>query len=379
MRTSEQIYHRLRWDTRFDPARFTVGIARRGGEPGRTPLTSFVPDGDIPWHRILFFEADGERVWDRATGTDRLDRTDAGRARAPRRLLPPLFEPVTFREGPAAEAPARPGLRVLTWNTLWDRYDAEHIATARRRPLLAAALRAADADVITLQEVEGPLYDLLRDEGWTMAPGRRESAAYGLLVLSRLPVREAARQVLGAHKALLAVVVETADGPLTVATTHLTSDHSPGAAARRRTELDAVGAALAAVPGDVVLTGDFNDPTALPADALGLRDAWPEARTRTPGDPGAPTFDPRTNPLAAVGSLTGLPGRLDRVLLRGRPTAARAALTGTVPAPDGLHLSDHYGVLAALDLAGPATGNPDSTSASTSASVNSPADDHPFA
>ncbi|MFF3555722.1 RNA repair domain-containing protein [Streptomyces tsukubensis] len=369
MRTSEQIYHRLRWDTRFDPARFVVGIAQRGTGPKRTPLTSFVPGGDVPWHRILYFEADGERVWDRASGADLLDGTDAGRARVPRRLLLPLFEPVTVTGPPAAVPVARSGLRVLTWNTLWDRYDAERIATARRRPLLVAALRAADADVIALQEVERPLYELLRDGGWAIAPGCREASAYGLVLLSRLPVHEAARHVLGMHKALLAMVVETADGPVTVATTHLTSDHSPGAAARRRAELGAVSEALAAVPGDVVLAGDFNDVTALPADALAMRDAWPEARARDGGDPDAPTFDPRVNPLAAVGSLTGLPGRIDRVLLRGSHRTARAVLTGTVPDSGGLYPSDHFGVLASLE-------SPRSTA---DGSVNRAASDHPFA
>ncbi|MFE0421890.1 DUF504 domain-containing protein, partial [Streptomyces sp. NPDC058953] len=95
MRTSEQIYHRIRWDARFDPGRFAVGVAQRGGAaPKRVPLASFVPGGDVPWHRVVWFEADGERVWDRETGTDRIDTSDAGRARSPRLLVPPFFEPV---------------------------------------------------------------------------------------------------------------------------------------------------------------------------------------------------------------------------------------------------------------------------------------------
>lgn len=77
MRTSEEIYHRVRWDARFDPARFVLGVAQRGREPKRVPLDRFTPGGDIPWHRVLFFEADGEVVWDRATGTDRIDATDS--------------------------------------------------------------------------------------------------------------------------------------------------------------------------------------------------------------------------------------------------------------------------------------------------------------
>ncbi|MGW6564613.1 RNA repair domain-containing protein [Streptomyces sp. NPDC054975] len=97
MHTSDEIYHRVLWDPRFDPERFVMGIAERGAaEPQRMALPDFVPDGEIPWHRVLFFEADGELVWDRATGTDRLDETVA----AVEPLAPPtevLAVPPTHR------------------------------------------------------------------------------------------------------------------------------------------------------------------------------------------------------------------------------------------------------------------------------------------
>ncbi len=250
MRTSEEIYHRVRWDARFDPARFVVGINQRGAAPKRMPLAAFVPGGDIPWHRVLFFEADGEVVWDRATGADRIDATDAGRVRSPRRLRAPFFTARTpyawKRDGwvPATapgSVPTAAGLRVLTWNTLWDRYDSDRIDTAARRPLLLAALREADADVIALQEVEPKLAALLMAEpwvrdGWTLGtdPLGRDIADHGLLLLSRLPVREAGHHGLGPHKAVTALVVETATGPVVVAATHLSSDHSADGAGRRR-------------------------------------------------------------------------------------------------------------------------------------------------
>ncbi|MGW3264022.1 RNA repair domain-containing protein [Streptomyces sp. NPDC001056] len=83
MRTSDEIYHRVRWDARFDPARFVLGISERGDGCTRVPLPYFVPGGDIPWHRVVFIEADGEVVWDRATGVDRVDASGAGRIRNP--------------------------------------------------------------------------------------------------------------------------------------------------------------------------------------------------------------------------------------------------------------------------------------------------------
>ena len=193
------------------------------------PLSAFVPGGDIPWHRVIFFEADGEVVWDRSSGVDRIDETGAGRARDPRRLRAPFFTARTpyMWEGdgwvpaPAPGGRASTGLRVLTWNTLWARYDGDRIDTALRRPLLLAALRDADADVIALQEVERALLDMLLREpwvrdGWTVAtdPRGRDVDECGLLLLSRLPVREVGHLALGPHKAVTALVVETADGPV---------------------------------------------------------------------------------------------------------------------------------------------------------------------
>ncbi|MFJ2916095.1 poly(A) polymerase [Streptomyces sp. NPDC087307] len=366
MRTSEEIYHRVRWDSRFDPARFVLGVAQRGTVPKRVPLPRFTPGGDIPWHRVLFIEADGEVVWDRSSGVDRIDATDAGRVRAPRRLPSPYFvsrTPYGFSAPDAAWAPVSEDapapasssgpLTLLTWNTLWDRYDSDRIDTARRRPLLLDALRAADADVIALQETEPALLSLLLATPWVRGgytlwadPAGRDVADCGLLLLSRVPVREAGLHALGPHKAVAAVVVDGPGGPVTVAATHLSSDHSPDGARRRDAELADLATGLAAIEGELALLGDFNDSGDTPQDRLGMTDAW--SRVHGPDDR-TPTFDPSVNPLAAVSSLTGRVSRLDRVLVRPdglRP--ASAVLLGDVPAPDGLYVSDHFGVRVEL-------------------------------
>ncbi|MEV4411682.1 poly(A) polymerase [Catellatospora sp. NPDC049609] len=366
MHTSEQIYHRVRWDPRFDPERFVLGVQQRGAAPKRVPLPAFTPGGDIPWHRILFVEADGEVVWDRAAGIDRLDTADAGRVREQRLLPAPFFTPRTphawhpSRGWAAVPAPAAgtgpDRLRVLTWNTLWDRYDRDRIDTARRRPLLVAALREADADVIALQEAEPGLLDLLLREPWvreryTLCGDPADPADLdggGLLLLSRLPVREAGWHRLGPHKAVAAVTVDTAAGPLVVAATHLSSDRSGEGALRRQGELTMLAEGLSGVGADLVLAGDFNDGGDTPTAMLGLADAW--SLVHGPGDD-TPTFDPAVNPLAAVSSLSGQARRLDRVLLRGGLRAEHAALLGDRPQPDGLFPSDHFGL--AVDLACP--------------------------
>ncbi|MGW6978953.1 poly(A) polymerase [Streptomyces sp. NPDC054932] len=384
MRTSEELYHQVRWDSRFDPARFVLGLLQRGAAPKRVPLPSFVPGGDIPWHRVLFVEADGELVWDRSTGVDRIDDTAAGRVRDPRLLRAPFFTARTPHawdpadggawrpaESPAggvrgatagggrgATAAATTAVRLLTWNTLWDRYDAPRIATARRRPLLLADLEAADADVIALQEVEPELLRMLLAAPWVRAgytlgtdPGGRDVVECGLLVLSRLPVREAGMHLLRPHKAVTAVTVGTAAGPLVVAATHLTSDHSENGAGRRDAELARLAEGLGGIEAGVALLGDFNDGrhgAEGPAAALGMRDAWSEVHGAADD---TPTFDPAANPLAAVGSLSGRASRLDRILLRsGAARVTRAALRGDSPAPEGLFISDHFGVEATVEL-----------------------------
>ncbi|MFD7624969.1 poly(A) polymerase [Streptomyces sp. NPDC059851] len=374
MRTSEQLYHQVRWDPRFDPARFVLGLHQRGAPPKRIPLPAFVPGGDIPWHRVLFVEADGELVWDRASGLDVIDASRAGRVRAPRLLRAPFFtartphvwDPATGAWRPAecpppgaAAEPAPGRVRLLTWNTLWNRYDAPRIATARRRPLLLAELEAADADVIALQEVEPELLGMLLAQPWVRAgytigtdPAGKDVSTSGLVLLSRLPVAEAGLHLLGPYKAVAAVTVRTAGGPLVVAGVHLTSDHSENGAGRRGDELARIQEGFNGVNADVALLGDFNDGRGGPdgpAAVLGMRDAWSEVHG---AQDATPTFDPAANPLAAVSSLSGRPGRLDRVLLRSAGAEVRrAALRGGSPDPDGLFVSDHYGVEAVLDFA----------------------------
>jgi poly(A) polymerase len=353
MRTSEELYHRVRWDPRFDPARFVLGVGMRGRPPKRVPLPAFVPGGEIPWHRIVFVEADGELVWDRATGVDRIDESDAGRVLDPRRLRAPFFTAKSpFAWDGLAWSPVRnvqdgrygdSRLRVLTWNTLWDRYDADRIDTAVRRPRLIEELRSADADVIALQEVEAALLTLLLAAPWVRAGyvvsavDGREIDSTGLLLLSRIPVLEAGFHELGPHKSIAAFVVETATGAVTVATTHLTSDHSERGAETRVTELAAIADGLSDVDCPVVLLGDFNDGTSMPAEALRLTDVWTEVHGVADQ---TPTFDPVANPLAAVSSLAGRASRLDRVLVRG----LRSVNASLRRAP----VSDHYGVEAEL-------------------------------
>ncbi len=369
MRTSQDIYHQIRWDSRFDPARFTVLVDMHRDEPKRVPFVEFTPGGDIPWHRVLGFEADGVALWDRRRGIDRLGEVAAGRAHEVQLLRPPAFDPhplFRFRgdrfqlhlpeAAGDAQADESARLRVVTWNTLWDRYDADRIDSPRRRAELLRTLASLDADVIALQEVEPVLADALLREDWVREgylasddeSGTR-SFDHGLLLLSRAPIVEMTIRRLGPHKAALAAVTRVAGRSVVIVSVHLTSDHSAGARARRHAETEELMKALEGLPVDLVWLGDFNDGRRDLAAALECRDAWHEIHGP---DDETPTFHPARNPLAAIASLTGEAKRLDRVLLRGDVGVGAASLVGDLAmAPDGLFVSDHFAVQ--VDLAWP--------------------------
>lgn len=357
MRTSEQIYHRLRWDPRFDPSKFVVGIDTHGDDLKRTPLPRFVPGGDIPWHRVVTFEADGVVVWDRRAGVDRLDAMQVGLVEAALRLRPPFFSTRTLHRSEEATAvPPPSSLTIVTWNTLWDRYDADRVETARRIPLIVRALEELDADIIALQEVERPLATAILAAPWARAyaasdaPNGTDVRESGVLLLSRLEVQEVAYHALGPHKGLVAMTVVTAAGPIVIAAVHLSSDHTQLGAERRKVELRDIATGLDGLDCSAILLGDFNDAAANVSDALRMKDTWTELYGQ---DDTTVTFDPPNNPLARISSLTGRASRLDRVFVRGaaggvtlRPMAARRFADR--PSEDGLFASDHYGVCVTL-------------------------------
>ncbi len=70
MRTSKEIYDRIHWDPGYDERWFTIGYHDRERGLVEVPSSCFVPDGEIPWHRVQRFSYGTTVVWDRPTGLD---------------------------------------------------------------------------------------------------------------------------------------------------------------------------------------------------------------------------------------------------------------------------------------------------------------------
>lgn len=375
-RTSREIYDRIRWDPRFDPSRFVIGYEARLGAPKEVPFTAFVPDGDVPWHRVLHFREGATIVWDRRARVDLLSSPGA-RARTASAALAVMlpqerFDPLPIHRFDAARdawiaalpgasiaAPSGPmRLRVATWNVLSDQHERERVRTPRRVPSIVASLEALDADVIALQEVTPAVHAALLGAPWVRAhyaisEGPRTHALdpEGDLFLLRGEVTQLGAMAFSRAKRAIAAVLRAGDASVVVAQVHLPSDFAADAARNRRAYLTSLLDALAAA-GDapIILLGDFNwDDEEL--DALvahhRLSDAWASVN-----DVPAATFDPTRNALAEVMSRTGRPARIDRVFSRGlRPTAIDLFATDPLEAEDPpLFASDHFGLSAALVL-----------------------------
>jgi endonuclease/exonuclease/phosphatase family metal-dependent hydrolase len=247
------------------------------------------------------------------------------------------------------------GLTVATLNirNLADRWD-------ERLPLLLADMAALQPDVLGLQEVVYPLQqDRLigaagegRYESYRAWAGRPE---YGNAMLVREPLSATVSQVerleLGLNRSALQLVLVLDDGSTVLAAvTHL--HHIPADESLRDDQARQILAWLEASPptDGRVLVGDFNaEPNEAAAQrirAAGYRSAYAD---RNGADPDV-TWP---SGLQAPGmDDDGDPGCLDYIWLNGavRVTSARLAWDRPAVGDGTLFPSDHFGLIAALEV-----------------------------
>ena len=263
-------------------------------------------------------------------------------------------------------------LRIVTFNMLHGgmairRGDGQRLE--ERLAMTIDALRPLDADVIGLQEAsEGPgrgdvagrvadalRYDHLRAPAGYRWIGRLAVWATGFdegpAIVTRLPILETATLHISScsewyGRTAVCATLATAGGPVEVCSTHT---------AGSTCQLEQLGTLLLERRRDhpLVLVGDLN---ATPATAgirgliarLGFIDAY---RAMHPDDPGFTVWQPVRSATRAARR------RVDYVLVAPGPRPIRVRESAVVldvqgRGADGAPLwpSDHYGVLAAIDL-----------------------------
>jgi tyrosyl-DNA phosphodiesterase 2 len=227
----------------------------------------------------------------------------------------------------------------VTFNTWFQ--GPEH--AARYRALLEVLQQAA-ADIIMLQECTVQLLEMLLAAPWVRerycyarAPFRADAIpSHGLMLLSRLPLRDAALHPVPTNMGRSALVAHCRvnGAPLAFVTLHLESMKTH--AETRAEQLKTVFALLAPEP-NVLLGGDFN-----------FCSSWPEENARL--DPAYVDVWPALKPADPGYTRPGKPVRFDRLLARGRWRPAAVRLLGTTPVGKVLP-SDHFGLAATFRAA----------------------------
>jgi endonuclease/exonuclease/phosphatase family metal-dependent hydrolase len=265
-------------------------------------------------------------------------------------LRPHIFRHQRWEPNATPTAPQAPStLRLLTWNTWFDRHKFKHRAAA-----LIDELSWRAPDVVALQEVTVELLRVL--VGSSLVRSRYQLSdvdgstfeRYGVLLLSRIPLRTLSLLPLPSQMGRRLLVASLVNG-LCVATVHLESTSE--CSAQRATQLRIIQPYLKELGDQVVLMGDMNfaPESLIESDSIdqSFIDGWNQNRFSDPGY----TVDSRRNPLRRIASEVPEQKRIDRVFVRcDRWHVQEISLVGTAPIDrEGTFVSDHFGIEAVLE------------------------------
>lgn len=239
-------------------------------------------------------------------------------------------------------------LTVATFNIWFNELHRE-----QRYHAIAELLFREAPDVMVFQEVTRSALEVFLAQPWIRESYRRAAVIgdgnYGMLMLSRLPVRRCTYTRLPSRLSRGYLAGEfTVNGlDLTIVSVHLESGKK--ASQLRARQMSRLWRAFGD-DGDVVILGDFNmrDDESRAMDPR-YRDVWPHLR---PDDPGF-TEDTSINHMRYDMKDKHRQVRFDRVLLKGSAwRAADIGLLGREPIAPSLPRifpSDHFGVLCRLE------------------------------
>jgi tyrosyl-DNA phosphodiesterase 2 len=244
----------------------------------------------------------------------------------------------------------RDELTMATFNIWFSDFYADE-----RYRAIADILSRNMPDIMVFQEVTPAALAVFMAQPWIRVRYRRVEVTggdlgnYGLLMLSRLPIRNATYTRLPTHLArgFLTAELDTGGSSLTVVAAHLESGKA--ASRLRARQLGRIFGSLRRAENAVIL-GDFN----MRDDENGrigepYRDLWPALR---PHDDGF-TEDTSINLMRYDSKSKHRHVRFDRVLLKGEGWAAtNIELLGTQPISSTLPRvfpSDHFGVQCRLE------------------------------
>ncbi len=302
---SHVIYSRILWDDALDKQHFWIGFIDRMSSSGirEKYLLDWNPDGDIPWHRVVYIRCKEVKVWDRKARIDLFKNQQLPEfvwkqvnnpfttqiiSQGDTQLLFEHRPCIGFVQNEWQEIPNLPPileagkLVLLTWNVLKDTHSPELTYSNMRLPAAIKEITSSKADIIALQEVTRDFYQEILKQDWAKKyfisdlPTSEIFEQDTTIILSKFPFI-VIEHLLSKHKRLLTAHFETANTPLYVTTVHLTSDMSNDSSQKRAQQIQVFFDWFNTVQGDALILGDFNadvdEQTKLLA-GKGFKDAW---------------------------------------------------------------------------------------------------------
>jgi poly(A) polymerase len=393
MATITEVYNRVIWDNNLNRNLFIAGFHERISAAIREkPLAQWDDNSDIPWHRVRYIRCGKTIVWDRENRIDLIStnklpeiawksettgssRTDLAAFVANNQAQFQSRGVYTYDgngwkvfTGAAKSVDLDNALTIVSYNILSNLHDADTIQTDKRLPVILDELAQTQSDIIALQEVTPESLKFILATNWVQdyfiseAPNGDCVKPYGNLLMSRWAFKLVEHQFSG-HKRVLVGKWQIDDRSVHLANIHLTSDRGENALQKRTQQLATVIGYLQQQAGDRLIVGDFNTRDNEQDEIIeygNFIDLWKKIHPDRAGY----TFDPDVNSLAMLMSLTGKPGRLDRILWcpdlesQYQPQAIDLfGCQGFMSNGTQLYPSDHFGVCgvfkiseAAIDL-----------------------------
>lgn len=243
--------------------------------------------------------------------------------------------------GDPADSALPPTFKISTWNVWFDKHHRDE-----RFASMLGQLRGHAPEIMAFQEVTLPFVRAVQAAEWLRQGYWISSTDHnhlGTVLICRVqPLRLSWVEIPTSMGRRL--LKADFPGDLSVAVAHLESLANPEL---RRQQLAVAFSQLRPSARSAFL-GDFNFGDEQPeTEALdpGFVDAW---ASQYPNDPGF-TRDTQANTMARLGRSEIKRQRLDRILTRGLRLES-VEMLGTEPISDGLYPSDHFGLLARLQM-----------------------------
>eukprot|EP01064_Diplonema_japonicum_P005157 TRINITY_DN1345_c2_g1_i1.p1 TRINITY_DN1345_c2_g1~~TRINITY_DN1345_c2_g1_i1.p1 ORF type:complete len:1279 (+),score=238.38 TRINITY_DN1345_c2_g1_i1:56-3838(+) len=372
--SSEIVYKKVMWHPDVDQDILDIEYIDRFLGVKSMSLKKWREGGDddfdsIPWHRVVAFKAKGVVFWDREARMNKLEQLFNGE------LLKDVKEPTAATNGKKQNGKAKKtqstkrqfprtdlinfrsfsyetsswkrttfepplsgnastyqqlprNLKMITWNVLFGKFDYELINCETRWTALLAKLASEAPDIVCLQETDETFTAKLlstpyiRDNFIITDHQCTEFGPDSIILIENTGfVAAVTARLHQFNPHVNSVIIDTVIGGKTVGicSLHLTSDMATGAASKRAVQLESLFSILHTYD-HVLMAGDFNFGDGSENDGIDWgkhRDAW----TRLHGSDIKslpPTFDPVTNPLAALNTATFVSKRMDRVVYRSK-------------------------------------------------------------